>query len=315
MSEPTAPIDDPTQRKRKRRRADWRNRLYTVIFHSNTPAGKAFDVALLFCIIGSVGAVMLESTPQIDAVIHQQLRTLEWVFTIGFTIEYILRLISARNWKSYAFSFFGIVDLLSTIPTYLQFFLPGGQYLLVIRVLRLLRMFRVLKMARHLREADLFLTALKAGRPKIMVFLFTITALVMVIGTVMYLIEGPEHGFTSIPRSVYWAVVTITTVGYGDISPETWFGQFVASIAMITGWAVLAVPTGIIGVEVARRSGIGGAPPEETGTAGFSSAGILDASAPDCPRCGFHGVMIDHRYCARCGKKLPEPHVDDGAPQ
>lgn len=308
MSESPTQSENQQAPEPRRRRADWRNALYTVIFHSNTPAGKAFDVALLFAIVGSVAAVMLESVPEIDAMFHCELRKIEWVFTIGFTIEYILRLVSARNWKSYAFSFFGIVDFLSTTPTYLQYLLPGGQYLLIIRVLRLLRMFRILKMGRHLREADLFMSALKAGRPKIMVFLFTITALVMVMGTIMYLIEGPEHGFTSIPESVYWAVVTMTTVGYGDISPQTWLGQFVASIAMITGWAVLAVPTGIIGVEVARRSNFGRAqvPHDHPG---FTGKGALTADAPDCDRCGFNGVQIDHRFCARCGERLPD-HKD-----
>ncbi len=250
------PADEPTPHPTSfRTRAHWRNALYAVIFRADGRWGKGFDVGLMIAISLSVLAVMLESVPEIADNHRHALRVTEWVFTIAFTVEYFLRLASAKHWKSYAFSFFGVVDLLSTIPTYLQFFLPGGQYLLVIRVLRLLRMFRILKMGRHLLEADMFINALRASRPKIIVFIFTILALVLIIGTVMYLIEGEEHGFRSIPDSVYWAIVTITTVGYGDISPETWVGKLVASFCMLIGWAILAVPTGIVGVELARSSG------------------------------------------------------------
>lgn len=286
--------DDPSQSPTGfRTRAHWRKALYIVIFRSDGRWGKAFDVGLMIAITLSVLAVMLESVPEIAASHGDALRVTEWIFTIAFTVEYILRLISAKHWKSYAFSFFGVVDLLSTIPTYLQFFFPGGQYLLVIRVLRLLRMFRILKMGRHLREADLFMAALRASRPKIIVFIFTILALVLVIGTVMYLIEGEEHGFDSIPQSVYWAIVTITTVGYGDISPVTWVGKLVASLSMLIGWSILAVPTGIVGVELARST---------VSLARHGKAGNRETNT--CTHCHSSDLDADFKFCPHCGKPI-----------
>lgn len=281
-----------------RTRARWRNVLYTVIFRADGRWGKGFDIGLMIAITLSVLAVMLESLPEITNNHRHALRMTEWCFTIAFSIEYILRLISAKHWKSYALSFFGVVDLVSTIPTYLQFFLPGGQYLLVIRVLRLLRMFRILKMGRHLREANWLITALRASRPKIIVFVFTILALVLIIGTVMYLIEGAEHGFKSIPDSVYWAIVTITTVGYGDISPETWLGKLVASFCMLIGWAILAVPTGIVGVELARSSGA----LSRTITTNSGKTG-------NCPNCHSPDLDDHFQFCPHCGERLPAPNA------
>lgn len=288
------PADDAQQHPGKSHpRARWRNVLYTVIFRADERCGKMFDVGLMVAITFSVLAVMLESVPQIEARHGQFLRGTEWFFTIAFTLEYILRLISAKHWKTYALSFFGVVDLISILPTYLQFFIPGGQYLLVVRVLRLLRMFRVLKMGRHLREADIFINALRASRPKIMVFVFTILTLALVIGTLMYLIEGKEHGFTSIPQSVYWAIVTITTVGYGDISPVSWLGKLVASVSMLIGWSILAVPTGIVGVELARSSIFHAR----------SRANTKERTA-NCPQCDASELSEQFKFCPYCGAPL-----------
>lgn len=286
--------EDPSRHRTNfRERARWRNALYAVIFRADGRWGRGFDVGLMIAITLSVLAVMLDSVPEIATNHRRALRVTEWVFTIAFTAEYLLRLASAKHWKSYAFSFFGVVDLLSTIPTYLQFLLPGGQYLLVIRVLRLLRMFRILKMGRHLREADLFINALRASRPKIIVFIFTILALVLVMGTIIYLIEGEENGFRSIPDSVYWAIVTITTVGYGDISPQTWIGKAVAALCMLIGWAILAVPTGIVGVELAR-----------------SASSLSNRSTPNnekhnkCPECHATNMDEHFKFCPLCGEPL-----------
>lgn len=262
-----------------------RQQLHEIIFEADTPAGRAFDVALLWCIVLSVVAVLLESVPAIRADYGRPLRFVEWLFTILFTIEYGLRLTCVGRPMRYAVSFFGIVDLLAIVPTYLSLLIPGSQSLVVIRALRLLRVFRVLKLARFLSEARVLSEALKASRHKITVFLGTVMTLVLIIGTVMYLVEGEEHGFDSIPLSIYWAIVTLTTVGYGDIAPDTVLGKMLASVVMILGYAIIAVPTGIVTVALSRST-------------------ERKISTQACPQCSAEGHDIDARHCKYCGARL-----------
>lgn len=263
----------------------WRIRLYEIIFEADTKTGRMFDIILMWCIVFSVAVVFLESIYELRIEYSTYFLSLEWVFTILFTIEYVLRLVSAKKAHRYAFSFFGIIDLLAIIPTYLSLFITGSQYLLVIRVLRLLRVFRVLKLGHLLRQADILKKAIKASRGKIAVFLFTVLTLIVVIGTMMYVIEGPEHGFTSIPTSMYWAVVTMTTVGYGDLSPQTPPGQLLASIVMILGYAIIAVPTGIVTVEIAEAT-------------------KKPLTTQVCPDCLKEGHDSDAKHCKFCGSAL-----------
>ncbi|MFY0578036.1 ion transporter [Cystobacter fuscus] len=263
-----------------------RARLHTIIFESDTPAGRAFDVGLLWAIVLSVLAVMLESVESIRIQYGQAIRVLEWCFTVLFTLEYVLRLLSVNRPLLYASSFFGLVDLLAILPSVLSPVLPGMQSLLVVRVLRLLRVFRVLKLASFLGEADVLLTALRASRQKIIVFLGAVLSTVVIMGSVMYMVEGSANGFDSIPRGMYWAVVTMTTVGYGDLSPKTVPGQFIASVLMIMGYGILAVPTGIVSVELAQAT----------------RQHAIDPRA--CPGCGLEGHDLDARHCKRCGNVL-----------
>lgn len=263
----------------------WRDHLHEVIFEADTPAGKAFDLALLVCILFSVAAVVLESVAFIREDFGPSLRTLEWLFTILFTIEYALRLISIRRPLAYAFSFFGIVDLLAIVPTYLSLAITGTQSLLVIRALRLLRIFRVLKLAHFVGEAQHLTEALWASMRKITIFLGVVLSLVLVLGALMYLIEGEENGFTSIPQSMYWAIVTLTTVGYGDIAPQTILGKLLASTVMILGYGILAVPTGIVTVELANVRG-------------------RTLTTRACRSCAAEGHDSDARFCKYCGFKL-----------
>lgn len=270
----------------------WRQRLYIVIYESDTPVGKAFDVVLILTIIASVMAVMLESVSAIRARFGGLLYAAEWVFTMLFTIEYILRLVSVGRPLRYALSFFGIVDLLAVIPTYISVVFPGAQFLLVIRLLRILRVFRVLKLVHYLSEADILMEALHASRRKITIFLVAVITLVVILGSLMYLVEGAQNGFTSIPRSIYWAIVTLTTVGYGDISPQTDLGQALAAVIMIIGYGIIAVPTGIVTAEIARASR--GAPPS-----------VRDGTrALICPRCYAAGHDDDAAFCKKCGAQL-----------
>ncbi len=259
--------------------------MHEVIFEADTPTGKAFDVSLLLAIILSVVAVLLESVAEIRAQYGPILRAVEWFFTILFTIEYVLRLASVGKPMRYAVSFFGIVDLLAIVPTYLSFFIVGGQSLLVIRALRLLRVFRVLKLAHFLGEAHLLYAALRESSRKIVVFLGGVLTIVLIVGAVMYLIEGPETGFTSIPQSVYWAIVTMTTVGYGDLAPQTVTGKLLASVVMILGYGIIAVPTGIVSVEIASS---------------LKKATNTQA----CTECGKEGHATDANYCKYCGAEL-----------
>ncbi|MBK8580551.1 MAG: ion transporter [Flavobacteriales bacterium] len=261
-----------------------RKRLYRIVFGTTTPAGKLFDVLLLWAILISVLLVMLESVPAIKAKYGTALYVSELVFTGIFTVEYFLRLWIVQRPRHYAFSFFGIVDLLSILPTFLSLVIGGAHSLMVIRVLRLVRVFRVLKLARFITEAGMLGRALVASRRKIMVFLLAVLTIVVIFGTIMYLVESPESGFTSIPRSVYWTIVTLTTVGYGDIAPQTTLGQMIASMIMILGYAIIAVPTGIVGVELAKGSNPG----------------------KECMTCHATGHLGDARYCRRCGAEMPE---------
>lgn len=267
----------------------WRNRLYVVIFESDTPAGKSFDVLLIVSIIMSVVAVMLDSVSTIHSRYGDALYIIEWFFTLLFTVEYILRIVSIGKPLRYARSFFGLVDLLAVVPTYVSMFVPGSQYLITLRILRILRVFRVLKLVEYSIEAQMLLRALHSSRRKITVFVFVVLTLVVIFGSLMYLIEGEPNGFTSIPRSVYWAIVTMTTVGYGDISPKTNVGQILAAIIMILGYGIIAVPTGIVSVELAH-------------------ARIRDESPKHivCPQCSSEDHMPDAKFCKDCGASLKE---------
>ncbi|GAB3340197.1 ion transporter [Larkinella ripae] len=265
----------------------WRLRLHEVIFESDTPAGKAFDIALIGSILVSVTVVMLESMRRVRLVYGDLLNDIEWFFTILFTIEYILRLVSVKRPLHYATSFLGIIDILAILPTYLSLLIPGTQYLFTIRILRLLRVFRVLKLSEYLSEASIIVSALQASRRKISVFILTVLSLVVIIGSVMYIIEGEEHGFDSIPTSIYWAIVTLTTVGYGDLSPQTPAGKILASLVMVIGYGVIAVPTGIVTVEISQ-----------------AAEKLRKVSTQSCPSCGREGHDADAVFCKHCGHNL-----------
>ena len=265
--------------------SDLRRRVHEIIFKADTPAGKAFDIALLWTILLSVLTVMLDSVADISAAYGRPLRILEWIFTLLFTAEYSLRIYCSPRPGRYIRSFFGLVDLVSILPTYLSFFIAGSQSLLVIRALRLLRVFRILKLAQYLGEAHVLLNALKASRHKITVFLGAVLTVVLIMGAAMYLIEGQENGFDSIPTSMYWAIVTMTTVGYGDIAPQTVIGQVLASGLMILGYGIIAVPTGIVSAELVR-SPVGGVRKQA------------------CRTCEKQGHDFDATHCKHCGAKL-----------
>ncbi len=258
-------------------------KLHEVIFEADTPMGKLFDVILLITILLSVGVVMLESVPEIGLEFAKSLRIAEYVFTVLFTIEYVLRLISVKKTWKYVFSFYGIVDLLSILPTFMELLLPGVGSIRVIRILRLLRVFRVLKLVGFLREAGVLRMALWASRRKILVFMGAVLVLVTIMGTLVYLVEDSAAGFTSIPRSVYWAIVTVTTVGYGDIAPVTVLGQTLASIIMLIGYAIIAIPTGIIGAEIIK---------------------VTNTNTQACSNCNFDSHEDGAGYCNRCGEVL-----------
>ena len=262
--------------------------VHQVIFEADTPAGRLFDIGLIVFILLSVAVVLLDSIESVHIVHGDLLYRIEWVFTVVFTIEYLLRLWCIQNSVLYARSFYGIVDLLGILPTYLSLVITGAQYMLVIRVLRVLRVFRVLRLVRYVNEASVLTEALKASRRKITMFLFTVLTMVVVFGSLMYLVEGPANGFTSIPKSIYWAVVTLTTVGYGDISPITPLGRFVASIVMIMGYAIIAVPTGIVTMEL-------------------SEASRRSANTRSCNQCSAEGHQREATYCWRCGSHLFRP--------
>ena len=273
-SEPTNPTT----------RAAWRDRWREIIFEAETPAGRRFDLLLLWLIGLSVIVVALESVASIRVRWLLVLTALEWTFTVFFTLEYLARLTVIRNPLAYMRSFYGLIDVLSFLPTYLALLIPGAQAFIVIRMLRLLRIFRILKMTRHVNGAELLMRAIHASRAKITVFFLFLLTITVIAGTLMYLIEGPEHGYTSIPTSIYWAVVTITTLGFGDITPSTPLGKLLTSILSLTGYAILAVPTGIVSAEMSKLDG--------------------DDTTDACPACGVHGHLPDARFCRRCGGKL-----------
>ncbi len=260
-----------------------------IIFQSHRWDEKAFDIVLIVAILFSVGLVLWESVPTISPETRHALYVLEWIITVLFTVEYLLRLYVSESPARYARSFFGVVDLLAILPTFIDLLLPGAHYLMLLRVLRVLRIFRVLKLAKYIGEANTLMRAMRSSARKIAVFIFAVVNLVLVLGSLMYLIEGAENGFTSIPKSVYWAIVTLTTVGYGDISPQTPFGQFVASLIMITGYGIIAVPTAIVTAEMTHPK-----PPSED-------------TDPICPACGWENHDHDATFCKVCGDRLPVP--------
>ncbi len=258
-----------------------RKNLYSIIFQTDTKAGKRFDVVLLVLILLNVLAVLLESVPKINHQYGNVLKIIEYVITGAFTIEYVLRVIVSRKTYKYVFSFYGIVDLLAIVPTYVSLIFVGTHSLTIIRSLRLLRLFRVFKLTRYMSQGNVILLALQNSWRKISVFLFGVLMIILVVGTVMYLIEGPENGFVSIPRSVYWAVVTVTTVGYGDIAPQTTLGQIIAGFTMLLGYAIIAVPTGIVSAEVTRKK-----------------EGVV------CPNCHTTSHDESDNFCRNCGYGL-----------
>lgn len=264
----------------------FKRRIHEVIFEGDTRAGKNFDIALILCIVLSVIVVMLDSIGWISQEYDTTLTVLEWAFTILFSIEYLLRLYSIGKPMRYALSFYGIVDLLAVIPTYLSLFFVGSHYLAVIRILRLLRIFRVLKVVQYLNEMEVLMGALRSSRRKILVFMFSVMLIAVIAGSLMYVVEGDTNDdYTSIPKSVYWAVVTMTTVGYGDISPDTGLGQFLATILMIMGYGIIAVPTGIVTVEMSKSE---------------SKSPVLQ-SCPECSAESYDPLAV---YCNRCGSRL-----------
>lgn len=260
-----------------------RHKLHTLIFEADTRTGKIFDIILIIAIMLSVIVVMLDSIAEYKAEYGDLFLALEWFFTILFSIEYLLRLDSVAKPSKYAKSFYGVIDLLAVLPTYFSLILPGSQYLLVIRILRVLRIFRILKFVQFVAEAQLLGKALRASRKKITVFLFVVFTVVVIFGSLMYLIEGEENGFESIPHSIYWAIVTLTTVGYGDISPHTALGRTLASFIMILGYGIIAVPTGIVTAELAT---------------------VKRESTQACPSCSHEGHDDDAEFCKFCGEKL-----------
>lgn len=268
---------------------NWRRKLHEVIYEADTPAGKLFDVVLLVVILLSVILVLLESVRPIYTEYFEWFYRAEWVITIIFTIEYILRIISIKNPKKYIFSFYGIVDFVSTIPTYLTLVFGGYNVLIAVRALRLLRVFRVLKITRYVGESDKLAVALRHSRPKILVFVFSVLIITVIAGTVMYLVEGEASGFDNIPLSIYWCIVTLTTVGFGDIAPITPLGRFIASFIMITGYGIIAVPTGIVSAE-------------------YSKAGEkpVPVNTQVCPHCNETKHLDKAEYCHNCGNKLNE---------
>jgi voltage-gated potassium channel len=266
-----------------------RAKLYEIIFGTDTPAGKFFDVVLIYTILLSVFALMLDSVLEPDSSYASYLFYAEWLFTILFTLEYLIRIYCSPNRWAYIKSYFGIIDLLSILPSYLGLFFADVTYLLVIRLLRVLRVFRVLKLVAYLEEANVLIRALIQSRRKIFVFFFVVLVFATIFGSMMYVVEGPGNGFTSIPRSIYWTIVTITTVGYGDIIPQTPLGQVIASLAMLTGYSIIAIPTGILTAELANEMRI-------------------ERELTKCSNCGKRGHERSAKYCMGCGSLLNIHH-------
>lgn len=290
------PIDEYPENDLKE--GSFRKKLFVIIFGTHTPLGKAFDVVLLVLILVSVAAVMLETVNFIADDYGATLRVVEWVVTVFFTLEYIARIWVIKKPRIYIFSFLGIIDFLSIIPTYLSIILVGSQSFAILRALRLLRVFRVLKLVRYVSEAQILGKALLSSRHKITVFFLALLILVFILGSIMYLIEGPESGFDSIPLSIYWAIVTLSTVGFGDITPQTVLGQFVASAIMLLGYSIIAIPTGIVGAEIYR----------EVDTSVKRQNNDLI-----CTFCGSEDHPLEAKFCHNCGKELSsEEEIDAG---
>ncbi|WP_430392425.1 ion transporter [Dyella sp. 20L07] len=282
MSKQPFPFDTPVA---PAAGSGWRARWFHIIFGHDDAPGRLFDLVLIIAILSSIIVAMLDTVADLHTRFARAFYVLEWVFTVAFTLEYVMRLLVVARPRRYALSFFGVIDLLAVLPTYLSLLFTGSQYLLVIRAVRILRIFRVLKMTRYVGEADMLWSTLVRARRKIFIFISTILTLVLIFGALMYLVEGPENGFTSIPRAMYWAVVTMTTVGFGDITPHTTLGQILTSLIMLVGYSIIAVPTGIFAAELA--------------------AGIRDARQPTpCPSCQMQGHQPDARYCRGCGGSL-----------
>ncbi|MFD0932840.1 ion transporter [Psychroflexus salinarum] len=262
----------------------WREKVHEVIYEADTTAGKAFDVALLIVILVSLALVVLDSVNHISIEYHSLFITLEWIITIFFTLEYILRIISIKNPKNYIFSFYGIVDFLSTIPLYISLIFAGSAALLSLRALRLLRVFRIFKLARYTGAGSVVLVALKKSLPKILIFLYSVIIISFIAGTIMYLVEGPENGYTSIPIGIYWTIVTLTTVGFGDIHPVTPLGQFIATLIMLLGYGIIAVPTGIVTAEMAKEN--------------------MRSNTQVCYNCGEDEHKDRAEFCHNCGYNL-----------
>ena len=267
-----------------------RDKIYRVIFGTDTPAGQRFDIALIYLILLSVLAIILSSMEAVNSQYGIWLFRLEWLFTILFSLEYLMRIYCSPKHAHYVFSFYGLVDLLSVLPTYLALFFPGANYWLVIRLLRVLRVFRVLKLVRYLSEANILLRSMYASRRKILVFFTVVLVLSVIFGSLMFFVEGPEHGFTSIPRSIYWTIVTITTVGYGDITPQTVMGQVIATMAMLTGYSIIAIPTGIFTAEIAREM-------------------HTETSNRRCNVCERTSHHPEAEFCYHCGVTLPDQNI------
>jgi voltage-gated potassium channel len=267
-----------------------RRTLYNIIFEADTRAGRRFDIALVVAILASILVVVLDSVPSISARHDQAMNALEWAFTLLFTAEFLARLSCVRHPQRYATSFFGVIDLLSVLPTYFSLLLPGSALLLDIRILRLLRVFRIFKLTLYIEEYTRLSEALVASRRKIMVFLSVVLMAILILGTVMYVVEGPQNGYTSIPVAMYWATVTMTTVGYGDITPHTNLGKAIATFMMLLGWGILAVPTGIVTAEMTAQ--------------GFARRARDLVGARRCPACGNGGHDPEARFCKHCGAML-----------
>ncbi|MCB2059252.1 MAG: ion transporter [Novosphingobium sp.] len=276
----------------------WRRVIYEIAFESDTPAGRLFDKLLIIAILASVAVVIADSISALNQRWALAFEIAEWFFTILFTAEYLLRLSCLRRPARYAFSFFGIVDLLAIMPTYLALLFPATHALIDVRVLRLLRIFRIFKLTAYISEYQALLAALVASSRKIFVFISVVAMVVVVMGSLMYVIEGPEHGFTSIPVSIYWAVTTMTTVGYGDISPQSPLGQFITSLMMLVGWGTLAVPTGIVTTEIALH--------HRTGKGAAAIPGLDREGLRSCANCGEEAHSSRAQYCHQCGAELPQ---------
>ncbi len=271
-----------------------KERLFLVIFGTNTPAGKRFDLLLIVAILVSVSAIFLDSIKIIHDQYSNALLIIEWFFTLIFTVEYLLRLYCSPNPKAYYRSFYGIVDLLAILPSYIALFIPGANLLLIIRLLRVLRIFRILKLLQYTGEANALWRSLLMAKRKVLIFIFSVLIVVTIFGSLMYIIEGPEYGFTSIPRSIYWAIVTVTTVGYGDVTPHTILGQGIAALAMLTGYTIIAVPTGIISAELISEM-------------------QRERKAIRCSNCEQSGHDKDAIHCKYCGTLLPSTNQQEKA--